>query len=67
MQPWELGEDCFEHEVLRNSKCLNIADGHVLILRALGSKNIIVTDVAKALVVLSNRDLLLADVFLAGI
>ena len=62
MQTRELGEDLLEHELLGDSVRVNRGDGHVRELGSLGGKDVVVADVAEALVLLGDHKLLLRDV-----
>mmetsp|Transcript_36605 Transcript_36605/g.44711 ORF Transcript_36605/g.44711 Transcript_36605/m.44711 type:complete len:375 (-) Transcript_36605:1047-2171(-) len=64
VQARELGEDVFEHEVLRDGERLHVFNRNVLVLTALRGEDIVVADVAVALVVLGYLNLLLPDVLL---
>jgi len=58
----ELREDLLEHESLGDCIRINICYGQVRELGPLGSKDVVVTDVAVALVVLGDDELLLLNV-----
>jgi len=58
----ELCEDLLEHESLGDCIRINICYGQVRELGPLGSKDVVVTDVAVALVVLGDDELLLLNV-----
>mmetsp|Transcript_921 Transcript_921/g.1265 ORF Transcript_921/g.1265 Transcript_921/m.1265 type:complete len:375 (+) Transcript_921:304-1428(+) len=64
VQARELGEDVLEHEVLRDGERLHVFNRNVLVLTALRGEDIVVADVAVALVVLGDLNLLLPDVLL---